>query len=393
MGLFRKKKRSKYIDQLWNYDGTQAPVTEGAAEPNGAKEKPKSVAMQFCDQLLSAAKALQETKRDYKTATDYLTDIQKLEEMPPKEYAQIQEAAGNIQELSRSRDAYLNKTKTISDSQFAQMEQLEDEMPEIIKRLEENEAYQNTVKRDMQYLEGEREEWRYYKDALEQESRLLRRLLYVLAGVFAVAAILIVSLGTVMKYDIALPFLTASLLTAAIGTGIVWRLQNDSIDIKRSQLNINRAITLLNKTSFKYVNVTNAVDYACEKYHVRNSYELNYIWEQYLEEAREREKYQKANDELEYFNDKLVMLLHRYRLYDAKIWIYQTHALIDKKEMVEVKHELLVRRQKLRATMEGQIANIQKAKKDIMHLVVEHPGNEKEIKSILKSLDQMCGLA
>lgn len=392
MGLFRKKKRPKYIDELWNYDSTQGEVQEKEAKQDFVKEPPKSEAMEFCDQLLAAAKALQETKRDYKNATDYLTDIQKLEEVPGKEFKEIQEVAGNVVELSKSRDAYLNKTKMISDAQFAQIEQIEDQMPEIIGRLEENEAYQNTVKRDMQYLEGEREEWRYYKDALEHESRLLRRLLFALAGMFVVSVAVIVVLGMSMHFDITTPFLTASLATAAIGTGLVWRLQNDGIDIKRSQLNINRAITLLNKITFKYVNVTNAVDYACEKYHVRNSYELTYIWEQYLEEVKEREKYQKANDELEYFNDKLLMLLHRYHLYDTKIWIHQAYALVDKKEMVEVKHELLVRRQKLRATMEGQIANIQKAKKDILKLVKERPGNEREIGSILKSLDEMCGL-
>ena len=88
-----------------------------------------------------------------------------------------------------------------------------------------------------------------------------------------------------------------------------------------------------------------------------------------------------------------MMLLHRYRLYDTKIWIHQAQAILDKKEMVEVKHELLVRRQKLRSTMEGQIANIQKAKSDILKIVRERPGDDVEIKSILKSVDEICGLA
>ncbi len=397
MGLFRKKKRPKYVDELWDYDKPREQESQSVSEnrkPSMPQEQNnKNPAMEYCEQILTAAKALEETKRDYKVVTDYLTDIQKIEELPENEFAGIQEVARNVQELNKSRDAYLNKSRNISDTQFAQMEQLEDEMPQIIKNLKDNEAYQNAVKRDMQYLEGEKEEWRYYKEALEQESQLLRRLLYVLAGVFLAAAILIVILGLVMHFDITLPFLAATLVAAAIGIGMVWRLQNDGVDIKRSQANINRAITLLNKISFKYVNVTNAVDYACEKYHAKNSYELNYIWEQYLEEVQEREKYQKTNDDLEYFNDKLMMLLHRYHLYDTKIWIYQAQALLDKKEMVEVKHELLVRRQKLRATMESQIANIRKAQKDIVKIVKDHPGNEKEIKAILTSIDESCGLA
>lgn len=405
MGLFRKKKRPKYVDELWGYDSTQARDPEqqgGQAAAKGrnregaqkhAGKPEKNVAMEYCEQILTAAKALEETKRDYKTVTDYLTDIQKIEELPEKEFAEIQEVAQNVMELNKSRDSYLNKSKNISDSQFAQMEQLKDQMPGIINRLKENEAYQNTVRRDMQYLEGEREEWRYYKEALEQESHVLRRLLIVLAGVFVVGTILIISFGLMVPFDITLPFLLETFVVSLIGIGMVWRLQNDGTDIKRSQMNINRAITLLNKITFKYVNVTNAVDYACEKYHAKNSYELNYIWEQYLEEVREREKYEKTNDELEYFNDKLMMLLHRYRLYDTKIWIHQAQAILDKKEMVEVKHELLVRRQKLRSTMEGQIANIQKAKSDILKIVRERPGDDVEIKSILESVDEICGLA
>ncbi|MCI9448140.1 MAG: hypothetical protein HFH36_12305 [Lachnospiraceae bacterium] len=396
MGLFRKKKRPKYVDELWGGDAPSSLEQKktGDEDASGSQQdQQKNPAMEYCEQILTAAKALEETKRDYKTVTDYLTDIQKIEDLPEKEFSEVEEVAKHVVELNNSRDAYLNKSRNISDAQFAQMEQLQDQMPDIIRRLKENEAYQTTVKRDMQYLEGEREEWRYYKDALEQESRVLRKLLLVLAGVFVAAAVLIAILGMALHFDITLPFLAATLVAAVIGIAMVWRLQNDGVDIKRSQANINRAITLLNKISFKYVNVTNAVDYACEKYHAKNSYELNYIWEQYMEELRERDKYQKTNDELEYFNDKLVMLLQQYRLYDAKVWIYQAQALLDKKEMVEVKHELIVRRQKLRATLESQIANIRKAQADIVKIVKERPGDEKEIKNILKSVDEICGLA
>ncbi len=391
MGLFRKKKRPKYIDELWASEAPRGRRPKHSPELAGGA--PKTTAMEYCEQILTAAKALEETKRDYKIATDYLTDIQKIEDLPEKEFSEIQEVAGHVVELSQSRDAYLNKKRNISDAQFAQMEQLEEQMPDIIKRLKANETYQTTVKRDMQYLEGEKEEWRYYKDALEQESHVLRKLLYALAGVFAAALILVFVLGTTLHFDIKLPFLATVFVAAMAGIVMVWRLQNDSLDIKRSQANINRAITLLNKISFKYVNVTNAVDYACEKYHAKNSYELNYIWEQYLEEVREREKYEKTNDELEFFNDKLMMLLHRYQLYDTKIWTHQAQAILDKKEMVEVKHELLVRRQKLRATLEGQIASIGKAKADILKILKERPGDDAEIKNILKSVDEICGLA
>lgn len=97
-----------------------------------------------------------------------------------------------------------------------------------------------------------------------------------------------------------------------------WRMQNDERERKKAQASINKAITLLNSVKLKYVNITNAVDYACEKYHVHNSDELNYIWEQYLEAVKEREKYQRTNEDLEYFTSRLIRDLHAYHYMTQK---------------------------------------------------------------------------
>ena len=411
MGLFRKKKKPQYVEEILEFGeeidlrskrraekakkiqkARQSAAAEQSGNENQGQENKKSIATEYCEQIMDAARNLEETKREYKPVTDYLTDIQIIENLPEPEFEKIQETAQNVMNLNEARDAYLNRTKTISDAQFVQMEQLEYEMPEIIKRLQENEAYQNVVKRDMQYLEGEKQEWHYYQESLEQEKKLLHRLLYALIGLFAAAVAAIVILGLSMKFDIKMPFVAAALISGALGGMMVWRYQNDGMELKKAHANINRAIVLMNKVKFKYVNVTNAVDYACEKYHVKNSYELSYIWDQYLEAVKEREKYERTNDDLEYFNDKLVRQLHAYRLYDARIWIHQAKALMDKKEMVEVKHELLVRRQKLRAGMESQADNIRTARKEIENLVKNRPGGSKEIKAILDSVDEMCGI-
>lgn len=411
MGLFRKKKKPKYVEEILEFGeaidrrsekrankakkdaSAKQAQKEGQGQAEEGQGQKKSIAAEYCEQILAAAKNLDETKREYKVVTDYLTDIQTIENLPEAELEKIQETAQNVLNLNEARDAYLNKSKTISDAQYAQMEQLEAQMPEIIRRLQSNESYQTTVKRDMQYLEGEREEWRYYQDSLEQEEKVLRKMLYGLFGVFALAVTTIVILGIVMEFDMKMPFVIAALVAGAAGTAMVWRLQNDGMELKKAHANINRAIVLLNKVKFKYVNVTNAVDYACDKYHVKNAYELAYIWDQYLEAVKEREKYQRTNDDLEYFNDKLIRQLRRYRLYDAKIWIYQSKALLDKKEMVEVKHDLLVRRQKLRSGIESQVEDVRAARAEIENMVKNRPAASKEIKEILDSLDEICGLS
>lgn len=383
MGLFKRKKKVEPIEE----------VVETVEPVKAEKKENRHAAMEYCEQIMEAAKDLEETKREYRVVTDYLTDIQIIEELPEEEMKKIQETAQNVQNLSETRDVYRKKVKTISDAQFLQMEQMEDEIPDAIRRLKTNEAYQAAVKRDMQYLEGEKHEWYIQQETMEQEHKILKRVLYGIVAAFVVAVIAISVLSQVIRLDIQMPFLIAVLIAGGVGCLVFWRMQNDEREIKKAQASINKAITLLNSVKLKYVNITNAVDYACEKYHVHNSDELNYVWEQYLEAVKEREKYERTNEDLEYFTSRLIRDLHAYHLYDAKIWIHQTYALLEKKEMVEVKHELLVRRQKLRDRIEAQIANIQNAKHEIEKLIKDYSQHENEIREVLNSLDKICGIS
>lgn len=383
MGLFKRKKKAEPIET----------VVEVAETVKEEKKENRHAAMEYCEQIMEAAKDLEETKREYRVVTDYLTDIQMIEDLPEAEMKKIQETAQNVQNLNEARDVYRKKVKTISDAQFVQMEQMEEEIPDAIRRLKTNEAYQAAVKRDMQYLEGEKHEWHIHQETMEQEHKILKRVLYGIVAAFVIAVIVISILSQTIHLDIQVSFLITVLIAGGAGCIVFWRMQNDEREIKKAQASINRAITLLNSVKLKYVNITNAVDYPCEKYHVHNSDELNYIWEQYLEAVKEREKYQRTNEDLEYFTSRLIRDLHAYHLYDAKIWIHQTHALLDKKEMVEVKHELLVRRQKLRDRIETQIANIQNAKSEIEKLLKDYSQHENEIRDVLNSLDKICGIS
>ena len=83
-------------------------------------------------------------------------------------------------------------------------------------------------------------------------------------------------------------------------------------------------------------------------------------------EAKEKEQFRKTNDELEYYSKSLIHYLSKQKMYDAKVWIQHADAIIDSRELVELKHNLIERRQHLRGRIESALQSIEIMKKDAM---------------------------
>ncbi len=345
--------------------------------------------LDHCEQIIESSRELGEEKKEYDIVTSYLKDIEFLAELPEEQKAPIREVAENILKLNRERDQYLNMSKKISDAQYVMLEQMEQDIPDVVRQMRENEAYQATIKHDMAYLEGEKMQWTLLRSELMHEKYVLRIASYVVFSAFFLLLILLGVLQAGFSIDITWGWLIVAALAAGGGFLIFVRYQNAVTGIARAETNANHAISLLNKTKIKYVNITNAVDYVCEKYHVKNARDLEYQWEQYLEEVRRKERYMRTNDDLGYYNKKLVTLLNEYRLYDSKAWVEHPLALINPSEMSEMKHNLLVRRQKLRARIQYNAKVVETERAQIDRLMALHPEYEDEIRGIVQSVDKL----
>lgn len=383
--FFRKrKKKEKAVEE--NFE----EIREHLAEPESQDpEKVEHYAIDCCEQMIEISKELEDQKAEYRVVTSYLNDVEILENLPEEEQKELADIAQNVAQLNVSRDAFLNTSKKISDAQFAQMQQEEDEIPRAIKRLQSNETYQMTIKRDMTYLDGKKHQWTYHKEEMKRQKKFLKNAAYALTGMFVLVAIILITVQLGFDGDVGLAWTILVFAVAAAGAYISWKMQDCVYEIKQAEVNINGAIVLLNKVKLKYVNITSAVDYACEKYHVKNSHELNYMWEQYMEAVKEKEKYAKTNEELEYFNGRLVRMLKNYQLYDPKVWVYQAQALIEKKEMVEVKHNLLVRRQKLRSRIEYNVENLKAQKLEVEKMMGKMGEHAAKIQQIVDAIERI----
>lgn len=388
MGLFRRIfSRKKETDSELEIQGM--PDELFPEEDDTDQRKVSHYVLDHCEQIIEAARELGEEKKEYDIVTSYLKDIEFLADLPEEQKAPICEVAEKLMVLNRERDQYLTTSKKISDAQYVMLEQMEQDIPDVVRKMKENEAYQATIKQDMAYLEGEKMQWTLLRSDLIHEKYKLRIASYIVFSAFFLLLILLVVLQAGFSIDITWGWLAVAALAVGGGFFIFVRYQNAVTGIARAEINANHAISLLNKTKIKYVNITNAVDYVCEKYHVKNARDLEYQWEQYLEEVRRKERYMRTNDDLGFYSKKLINLLDEYRLYDAKVWVQHPFALIDSGEMSEMKHNLLVRRQKLRTRIQYNANVVETERGQIDRLMELHPEYEDEIREIVRSVDKL----
>lgn len=386
MRLFRRRKKEKK-----NVSDVLAPITEDILpeEDRADSGKVHHYVLGHCEQIIQTAKDLEEEKAEYRALTSYLTDIQIIDALSERETQNLKDTANSILTLTQSREDFLNMGKKITESDFVQMQRDEDTVTETIRSLQANEAYQNAIRRDMNYLEGEKVEWTYYRQELKDEQKLMRKLSYVAFALLVAALTTLMVMLFLLNMDVMILFAVLLFVSAVTGSFLLLRMQNNGKEIRRSEANINRAISLLNRTKIKYVHCTNAVDYVCEKYHVHNSGELNDMWERYMEAVREREMFEKNNDDLEYFSGRLIRILQNHDLHDPKIWLNQLHGLTDKRELVEITHELIDRRKKVRKQMDYDMEVVKEQKAEIEGLMEEFHEEIPEVREILNSIDRL----
>lgn len=384
MFFWKKKKEKKFKKQFEELEATVL-----SEKDYKDAHKVEQYVVEHLEQMLELSKEIEDEKSEYRMVTSYLNDIQTLENLPEDEQKKIQDIAMNVVQLNAARTEFLNSAKKLSDAQFAQFEQMEDEIPTAIKRLSANEAYRDTLQKDMKYLEREKSEWVLRKEYLAHQVSRFKYLLYIMVGVAATAAVILGLLQFVFELDMFYGWLAWIFVTAVVICAIYLRMQSDREEIAAAERCQNRAIILQNKVKIKYVNIANAVEYACEKYHVNSASELNDQWEYYLEAVREREKYERTNEDLDYFKGRLVRELSKYKFYDAQVWVVQALALVDSKEMVEVKHGLISRRQKLRERIEYNMQIVGEQEAEAKQLLDKVGDMRPQVEKILFAIDKL----
>ena len=303
------------------------------------------------DQMGEAAKELESLSFEYNMVTSYLRDMEEIEALPENERAELNAAAQKIQDLEERQDVYLKKKNRMSDEKYHQMERMEEEAEEGCRKLAEAEDYQNRIRQDMSRLDGEKHAYYYRRGELRGAIADAKGMAVICSMALVVCFVILFTLQYVLDMDTRLGFLLTAGLAALVIMALYLKYTDSVRELKRVEKGINRIIMLQNRVKIRYVNNTNLLDYLYMKYHVSSGKELTGLWEKYKVEKEERRRYREAELELDDCHQELLNILKCYQVKDPAIWLHQTAAILDNKEMVEIRNNLIIRRQSLRRRM------------------------------------------
>ena len=386
MGLFenifkwkRRDDEPEYEIEDWNeivYDRDDLQIND--------KKQRKEYVQGCLEQIAEASKELEELEFEYNMVTSYLKDMEEIEALPEEEREILCECAKKIDALEEQQSGFRERKNRLDDGKFRQMQRLEEEVQEGLEKLTEAEHYQDLIKRDLRRLDGDKQAYTFRKNELRHVIADTRSMTIV-CSVAVIACILLLLL---LQFTLQLDTKIGYLLAAGIGAVAITLIYIKHMDAKREleqvENGISRIIRLQNTVKIRYVNNTHLLDYLYMKYDVSSAGELGKSWQRYQDEKEERHSYQQAERELDQYQKELLHTLRRYQVKDPMIWLHQTRAILDKKEMVEIRHNLIIRRQSLRRRMDYNKEVIAgKAQAEIKDLAEKYPRYAKEIPNIV----------
>ena len=340
------------------------------------------------EQMRSASDELDRVSEEYNTVTAYLKDMEEIESLPSGEAQSVKESAKKIQLYERATKEYREKKGRLSESQFLHMEKYENIMPKPYKDIKAAEDYHSLIKGDISKLEGEKHAYQYRRAELYRDIANIKGMVMICAMAFAVCLFMLL----VLQYGFEMETQLGYILTIGVGATALTILYVKYLDytkqLERTENGINKIVLLKNTVNIRYVNNKNLLDYLYLKYKVTSGKELLAMWEKYQQEKEERSKDIQNREELDYQKRALVRTLRKYQLHDPDIWVHQTAALLDPKEMVEIRHGLVDRRQKLRTQMEYNKRLATEAQQEIRNTMEEYPQYQEEILDMVERYER-----
>ena len=287
---------------------------------------------------------------EYDKVSERLTDIQRIDEISGEAKDTLHDLSKHIMNLTRERNQYKNRSLTITDAQIRLLDPYEEVLGREVKKMYDAEMYQTSINGDIEKLDETKKDLHRQQRQVIANQRMLKKMAKFVILLIISLFVLFAVLYYAMEVDMTYPYLRTILLAAISATVIFAESLRNRTEAALLGKKINKATTLLNRVKIKYINNRSLLDYGRAKFQVKDAAEFE-RWQEYVRAKVVNAKFQENTKQLQLVQDQLLELLRDNHVATPDIWLSQTLAIIDPKEMVEVRHALNIRRQKLRERM------------------------------------------
>ncbi|MBP3206391.1 MAG: hypothetical protein J6M66_13335 [Lachnospiraceae bacterium] len=389
MGFFDRffKRRKKQTEQIPEEDWGEIVLDHNGVDFSDEEQRSRYI-MNCMEQIADASREINQLNGEYALVTAYLTDMEEIEALPQEPKQELDKVARTLDDLEKEKRRFLDKENRMKDSDYYRMRKQENEVQEGIEKLKQAEDYNKLVKTDLKRLDRERNAYAYRKKELSVMQTNLRGMAIIFIAAMAACLVMLAVLQFVFEMNTYVGYFITVLAGAIAITVVCVKYIDADQERAMAEKAIAKLIQLQNKVKIRYVNNVKLLEYLCMKYGTENARELQKRWENYQEEKEQRKQFAEAEAKTEYYQKELVRQLSRYRVSDPGRWVNQAQAILDHREMVEIRHDLILRRQALRQQLEYNNTVAQNAREEVMRVAKEYPQYNAEIMAMVEKYEK-----
>ena len=364
----------------------QSPLDFFDSQIKSDEERRKFVTAAFM-QMKEISSDIDSLRAEYNSITSFLNDCDEIERIPEDIKMPIEDAANDIITVKANREKYYLEKPLMDEALYDKMDKIADDMPEAYDKLKDAEEFQGKIKSDLRRVEGEKQAYYYRRHELNSMIKNIIGVLIIASVSFVVCMILLLVLAVTFSMDVKIGFLLTVTIIIAVYSFLFVKgrdLRKESDKLDRTIIKI---IQLQNSVKIRLVNNTNLLDYLYMKYEIDSSKELKEDYDLYLSERHRREQYERTEVELPAAKRRLHSLLKNLQINDPISWVHMPEAIVDKKEMVEVRHEMIGRRQKIREQIEENTKNAESVRDEIKEMIRRYPKYSEELLGMMKDFE------
>ena len=382
--IFTPKNRRKAQEGEWEN------LVNARAGVDFEQEEERSRYVTDClEQIAEVSRELEMLQGEYSRVTAYLTDLEELEALPEQEKESLEIIARKLQNMEREYEDFTHRKNRMDDAVYYQFKNRETELEEGIEKIRKTENYGVLVKQDMQRLEGERLAYEYRKNELHGMMENLRGMAVIFLTALVICLGLLAALQFGLHMQTQVGYFIAVLAAALALTILAVKYMDADREMARVLRDARRLVKLQNKVKIRYVNNKNLLDYYYIKYDVDSGKKLEKLYHQYLEEKEQRKQFAETEARREYYRKQLLAQLGRYRIRYPDQLSGNVTVILDHREQVERRHELILRRQSLRKQMDYNNTVAGEAKQEIKDIVMAYPRYAAEITEMVDRYDSV----